>query len=671
MATHGGDDDRVRETYRADYSLQPRRLPRKPHWILASPPEQSVVDIFDDKGAEVARQFFILNPGLPTIEFTVQNLIDYVVRTLFKHPKGTTLARKWTFIIQLDELPQHLQTWLRTSDTQILLSKSPLERRMLELVKTEQGYTIKATANHDAQTADSVRDFEPRHQALSAIIKIIRLEEVYSQIIEIDRPKLQIGENEPAMPNNVDELGSLPTGPSVAEQDGPEEEVGQLSAVREVGHPLESTILAEGSEQLDEHAGTSNSKKRDHHFKVKKPKRQRLGGQYEPTAPATDQPAAINSYIDNHERTAALALEDVGATVGALKESLVQLLDEVKIERAVLAGDVWEYRKLQVETSKLKTEMAKTLEAATADICTSVDKAGSIANIKLLTEVDQRIEEMARVAKVDFVTGFRRCEARLLAQFNVRHDQLARDIDGRVLAEVKRRVARMTRGIEAGMLTKMQSRDAELANEIEASVLAKVQTRISESANKIEAGLEAKVQTHNANTARDIEAGMLLKMQIHNAGLAQQVEAGVLSKIHDSIAELTKNVEGKVLAEIDETSFPDTAEHQEEIERYVDMRARVEGVFRAAHDGKVINGGEDDRDHGSAGEAPARALHSFEVLGVDRAGAERVRHNGRTYVCPVDPDDVLGVERRRWHHFHVVNGQNVISYNGRVFVLES
>ena len=97
MAAYGEDDDRIRETYRADFGLQPRRLPRKPHWILASPPEQSVVDIFDDKGAEVARQFFLLNPGLPTIEFTVQNLIDYVVRTLFKHPKGTTLVRKVGF----------------------------------------------------------------------------------------------------------------------------------------------------------------------------------------------------------------------------------------------------------------------------------------------------------------------------------------------------------------------------------------------------------------------------------------------------------------------------------------------------------------------------------------------------------------------------------------------
>lgn len=402
---------------------------------------------------------------------------------------------------------------------------------------------------------------------------------------------------------------------------------------------------------------------------MKKPKRQRLEGQYEPNAPATDQPAAVFSNINNHECFPTLALEDVEAITSASKESLLQLLDEVKTERAALARDVGEYRELQVETNKHNNEMAKALEAAYADISASVDKAGSIANTKLLTEVDDRIEEMARVAKVDFVTGFRRCEARLLAQFNARHDQLAKDIDGRVLAEVKRRVARITIGIETGMLAKMQFREPELANEIEASVLAKVQTRMA--ANKTETGLLAKVQNHNANTAKDIEARVLFRMQTHNAGLAQQVEAGVLSKIHDRIAELTKKVEGRVLAEIDKTSFPDTAEHQEEIERYVDMRARVEDVFRAAHDKNGNNGGEDDRDHGSGGEAPACALQSLEVLGVNGAGAERVRHNRRTYMCPVDPDDVLGVEKRHWHHFELVDGQNVISYNGRVFVLES
>ena len=412
----------------------------------------------------------------------------------------------------------------------------------------------------------------------------------------------------------------------------------------------------------------TNSKKRAHDFARNAPKNRRMEEQQ---APARDHPTAILSPYNKHECVAALAREDVGTAVGALKESMVQLLDEVKTERAALARDVGDYRKLQVETNKHNTEMVKALETAYADISATVDKAESIANTKFLTDLDQHIEEMARVAKVDFVTGFRRCEARLLAQFNVRHDQLAKDIDGRVLAEVKRRVARMTRGVETGMLARMQSRDVELANEIEASVLAKVQTRISESANKIEAGLEAKVQTHNINTAKDIEAAMLLQMQIHNEGIAQQVEAGVLSKIHDRIADLTKIVKGKVFAEIDKTSFPDTPENIDEMERYVDMRVRVEGAFRASHDENGSNGRDDDRDHGSGGEAPARVPHSFEVLGVDRAGAERVRHNGRTYMCPVDPDDVLGVERRRWHHFEVVDGQNVISYNGRVFVLDS
>ena len=314
-----------------------------------------------------------------------------------------------------------------------------------------------------------------------------------------------------------------------------------------------------------------------------------------------------------------------------------------------MARDVGDYRKLQVETNKHNTEMAKALETAYADISATVEKAESIANTKFLTEVDKRIEEMLRVARVDFVTEFRRCEARLLTNFNARTEQSAKDIESRVSTKFDCREARMAQSIENRLLTKMRTNDAELPNKIETKVQAKVQ----------------------AESAADIEAGVLAKVQICNAELAKEIEAGVLSKIHDRIAELIKNVAGRNLAEIDKTSFPDTAERHEEIERYVDMRARVEGAFRASHDENGSNGRDDDRDHGSGGEAPARVPHSFEVLGVDRAGAERVRHNGRTYMCPVDPDDALGVEQRLWHHFEVVDGQNVISYKGRVFVLDS
>lgn len=101
MATNGDCGDRVRETYRAEYDLQPRQLPRKPHWILASPPEQRVKDIFDDKGDEVAQQFFLLNSGLPTTEFTVENLINFVVKTLMREPKGTTRPRKVSLIFTI------------------------------------------------------------------------------------------------------------------------------------------------------------------------------------------------------------------------------------------------------------------------------------------------------------------------------------------------------------------------------------------------------------------------------------------------------------------------------------------------------------------------------------------------------------------------------------------
>lgn len=415
-----------------------------------------------------------------------------------------------------------------------------------------------------------------------------------------------------------------------------------------------------------------NRKKRGHEFGTNISKKRRVEEQQAPASPATDHPIAIPSQSRNHDCVAALPLEDVGATIIALKESSVQLLNEVKTERAALARDVAEYRKLQEEAKKHDNETAKTFEAAYADICATVDEAEANANTQLLKEVDERIQQLAQVARADFVTEVKTYEARHLAESKARDAQSADDIEARVLAEVKRRVARMTRGIETGVLVRMQTRDVELANEIETSVLAKVQTRMAglgndiearvliksqtsdtELANGIEAGVLAKVQTQNSNIAKDVEAGVLLRMQAYNAGLAQEVEAGVLLKLHSRIEELTKQVKGKVLAEIDKTSFPDTAENVEELERYVDMRARVEGAFRAGHDENGNHGGDEDRDHGSEEEAPARAPHSFEALGIDSMGVERVRHNGRTYMCPADPDDVLGVEKRRHHHFEV------------------
>ena len=67
---------------------------------------------------------------------------------------------------------------------------------MLQLVKTEEVYIMKATGDRGTQAADDVLESEPHHEALSAIIKITRQEEVYSLIIEIERPKPQNGETQ-------------------------------------------------------------------------------------------------------------------------------------------------------------------------------------------------------------------------------------------------------------------------------------------------------------------------------------------------------------------------------------------------------------------------------------------------------------------------------------------
>ena len=64
----------------------------------------------------------------------------------------------------------------------------------------------------------------------------------------------------------------------------------------------------------------TNSKKRAHDFARNAPKKRRMEEQQ---APARDHPTAILSQSNNYKCVAALALEDVGATVSALKESMV------------------------------------------------------------------------------------------------------------------------------------------------------------------------------------------------------------------------------------------------------------------------------------------------------------------------------------------------------------
>lgn len=121
---------------------------------------------------------------------------------------------------------------------------------MLELIKTEEGYTIKTTGEHNARTADSVNGFEQRHLALSAIIKITRLDKVYSQIIDIERPKSQIGEDQPSVLDNTYGVSSLSAKPSNAQHKGFAEEIQQSSAVCEAGHLLEDTDQAVNLEEM-------------------------------------------------------------------------------------------------------------------------------------------------------------------------------------------------------------------------------------------------------------------------------------------------------------------------------------------------------------------------------------------------------------------------------------
>lgn len=55
----------------------------------------SFEDVIEDKGDYVAHQSFLRNPDIPPTKFTIERLIDYVMKTLFaRNPEWNEVPRK-------------------------------------------------------------------------------------------------------------------------------------------------------------------------------------------------------------------------------------------------------------------------------------------------------------------------------------------------------------------------------------------------------------------------------------------------------------------------------------------------------------------------------------------------------------------------------------------------
>lgn len=95
MAVQGDTEYLVLETTQSEQPLQPFRIPPRRDWLLPTPWISSLEDVLKDKGDYVAHQFFLLNPNLPPTEFTIGNVIEYVMKTLFaRNPDWKQFPRK-------------------------------------------------------------------------------------------------------------------------------------------------------------------------------------------------------------------------------------------------------------------------------------------------------------------------------------------------------------------------------------------------------------------------------------------------------------------------------------------------------------------------------------------------------------------------------------------------
>ncbi|KAI4268600.1 MAG: hypothetical protein L6R38_007801 [Xanthoria sp. 2 TBL-2021] len=360
MAVQGDTEYLVLETTQSEQPLQPFRIPPRRDWLLPTPWISSLEDVLKDKGDYVAHQFFLLNPNLPPTEFTIGNVIEYVMKTLFaRNPDWKQFPRKWTITIELDEIPKELQDPSRTSDSKSLLPTSLLERQFLSLVEKDGSYMLKATADPGSLTVDRMRKPKSCDETTRAVIKIIRHREKYSQVIAVERRKPLNSEPQTSIPTKAVGMSSMSADTLAAESTTLAGVTGQRSAVNGAGTALEHTDRAADSEQLDGDGDVTTGNKRKHGFPVSQTKRQRIKNA-KPAAPST---VVTTTNTNGSEVLAASPTNNVAEQVSSLGESfLIQLLAEVKAERAELAKDIEKNRRVQDEVNIRSQELARNLK---------------------------------------------------------------------------------------------------------------------------------------------------------------------------------------------------------------------------------------------------------------------------------------------------------------------
>ncbi|KAI4224786.1 MAG: hypothetical protein L6R36_004419 [Xanthoria steineri] len=247
----------------------------------------SFEDVIEDKGDYVAHQSFLRNPDIPPTKFTIERLIDYVMKTLFaRNPEWNEVPRKWTITIVLDDIPKELQNPSRASDPESLFPTLLLERQLLSLKKKDGMYMLKAKAGPASLAVEPMPKPTSSGETSRAVITIVRQREQYARTILVERRKLLDRQTQPWIPTSAVDMSSLSADAPFAETNGRAGDTGQGPAVDGAGTPLEHTDQAIDPEDLDRTEGTTGSKKRSHRFVINNAKRQRVEELQELPAPA-------------------------------------------------------------------------------------------------------------------------------------------------------------------------------------------------------------------------------------------------------------------------------------------------------------------------------------------------------------------------------------------------
>ncbi|KAL8782318.1 MAG: hypothetical protein Q9213_005479 [Squamulea squamosa] len=303
------------------------RIPLAGNWVLPKAFTPSIKELFRDRGDDVARDFFALNPHLPPAAFTIHNLIVYTLRIMFaKKPEWKDFPAKWAITIGLDDIQAELQNFLQPSDPD-----SPIFSQLLKLGEEGGAYALKAIATKPTSSDGTS----------CMVIHISRQAARYTQIITIEQEGCPSSALQPTSATKPPQKQSQPAGSSGATTHL--KQIGEKIAGLEAGATLGTTKKADGTKQKAGvgEVAAATSHKRGHRFITSEAKRKRLLDPKTSTATRGKPTAPLVSGPDRSKTSLIVQMDDGGEKANTVTEtSLTKLLAAIDARATAVAKDI-------------------------------------------------------------------------------------------------------------------------------------------------------------------------------------------------------------------------------------------------------------------------------------------------------------------------------------------